>query len=424
MADEFHCTEGLCHHERMQDGVQPDDGHDYDVCLSFAGEQRPYVEQVANALRHKGVRVFYDAYEQKTLWGKDLYEHLDYVYRHAAKYCIIFISEEYGKKLWTNHERKSAQARALSESEEYVLPARFDDTELPGLRPTVGYIDLRRTGPIDLVELIANKVADNSKKLKKPPLLDDSRIIRPKWDPITGLCAGISGEPVIPGPWQVSAPRDVSGGRSVRPGQAIEIGLRKKFGQERDFYYVSATVFAPDGTSTRADGLLKSDQWLLKIYPSEFPGAKHIPPSGDYTIVWEVAEGFLACDGFRIEERYTFGDKVSNLGPHLADFEDACTKLLSLIANARDGMDVLRSELVEAVERLVNTRNHSRNVLSQMYGGYWGGDQYLHEVEMRAGVLAQRLDQLVENWPIGGGNLSEEQIMAWSNSLIADSGRS
>ncbi len=33
--------------------------HEYDVCLSFAGEQRAYVEQVAQILRQQGVHVFY-----------------------------------------------------------------------------------------------------------------------------------------------------------------------------------------------------------------------------------------------------------------------------------------------------------------------------------------------------------------------------
>ena len=32
----------------------------YDVALSFAGEQRAYVEHVADCLRARGVRVFYD----------------------------------------------------------------------------------------------------------------------------------------------------------------------------------------------------------------------------------------------------------------------------------------------------------------------------------------------------------------------------
>jgi hypothetical protein len=70
----------------------------YDVCLSFAGEDRPYVEQVAEYLRNSGIRVFYDRYEKSQLWGKNLYTHLDEVYRRLARYCIVFISQHYAKK--------------------------------------------------------------------------------------------------------------------------------------------------------------------------------------------------------------------------------------------------------------------------------------------------------------------------------------
>jgi hypothetical protein len=47
----------------------------------------------------------------------------------------MFVSEAYASKAWTRHERRSALARALIEEGEYVLPARFDDTELLGLPP-------------------------------------------------------------------------------------------------------------------------------------------------------------------------------------------------------------------------------------------------------------------------------------------------
>jgi hypothetical protein len=103
----------------------------FDVALSFAGEDRQYVDVIADRLRTRGVRVFYDRYEQATLWGKDLYEHLDQVYQGAARYCVLFASEHYANKVWTNHERRSAQARALRENEEYILPVRFDDTDIP-----------------------------------------------------------------------------------------------------------------------------------------------------------------------------------------------------------------------------------------------------------------------------------------------------
>jgi hypothetical protein len=129
----------------------------FDVCLSFAGEQRAYVEMVAHGLKSRNYEVFYDADEQVALWGKNLMEHFEYIYSQASRACLMFISKEYASKPWTTHERRSALARALEE-DEYVLPARFDDTELPGLPPTVGYIDLAEVAPESLVELLAEKL--------------------------------------------------------------------------------------------------------------------------------------------------------------------------------------------------------------------------------------------------------------------------
>lgn len=41
---------------------------EYDIALSFAGEDRSYVEVVANLLLKKKVRVFYDNFETSNLW--------------------------------------------------------------------------------------------------------------------------------------------------------------------------------------------------------------------------------------------------------------------------------------------------------------------------------------------------------------------
>jgi hypothetical protein len=130
----------------------------YDVALSFAGEDRPYVAQVAAALADADVKVFYDRYESATLWGKDLYAHLSDVYQNQARFSVVFVSKHYAVKVWTSHERRSAQARAIREKTEYILPARFDDTEIPGFLPTIGYVDLRTTSPLKLAELILAKL--------------------------------------------------------------------------------------------------------------------------------------------------------------------------------------------------------------------------------------------------------------------------
>ena len=132
--------------------------YDYDVVLSFAGEDRTYVEEVANQLLYKEIRVFYDKFETVDNWGKDLYIHFDDIYRKKAKYCVIFISNNYANKVWTNHERQSAQARAFKEQEEYILPVRFDKTEIPGIIPTIGYINGNEFSPEDLAEMIVKKI--------------------------------------------------------------------------------------------------------------------------------------------------------------------------------------------------------------------------------------------------------------------------
>lgn len=133
----------------------------YDFALSFAGEDRPYVEEVAQLLKNRGVRVFYDVYEEASLWGKDLYVHLRDVYENQARFTIMFISNHYATKLWTNHERQSAQARAFEENREYILPARFDDSEVSGILRTVGYIDLRSKSPNELCDLAIQKLQES-----------------------------------------------------------------------------------------------------------------------------------------------------------------------------------------------------------------------------------------------------------------------
>jgi len=132
---------------------------EYDVAFSYAGEQGPSVEATYRALTKHGIAVFYDKEDIAAVWGKDLYEYLIDVYSKRSRYCVLFLSKNYAAKAWTSHELKAAQARAFSESREYILPARFDDIEIPGLLPTIAYVDLRDKTPEQFAELIARKVS-------------------------------------------------------------------------------------------------------------------------------------------------------------------------------------------------------------------------------------------------------------------------
>ena len=132
--------------------------YDYDIAFSFAGEQRSAVRELSDILSKRSIKVFYDEYEQANLWGKDLYQYLQTIYRDKAKFCIVCISKDYARKMWTRHELEQAQARAFKDSKEYVLPLRFDNTQIPGINDTTGYIDYHNFKPDKIVDMILDKL--------------------------------------------------------------------------------------------------------------------------------------------------------------------------------------------------------------------------------------------------------------------------
>ena len=135
---------------------------DFDVALSYAGEDRQYVGRVALELRESGVRLFYDEFERVALWGADLIAYLDDVYRNKSRFVVVFASKHYAAKMWTSHERRSAQARALLDKEIYLLPVRLDDTDVPGLQPTIAYLDGRSYKPEEVARFIGEKLSQST----------------------------------------------------------------------------------------------------------------------------------------------------------------------------------------------------------------------------------------------------------------------
>ncbi len=160
---------------------------DYDISISFAGEDRSIAKAIATKLHEENIRVFYDDFEKANLWGKDLVLHLDEVYRKKARYCIIIASSYYKQKIWTNHELKSALARSIQQQEEYILPIVLDDTEIPGIRPTTGYIKYQDEKDINIiVDLVQQKLKQHINVVHNsnfsPKWLENLVDINRKWD--------------------------------------------------------------------------------------------------------------------------------------------------------------------------------------------------------------------------------------------------
>ena len=145
-------------------GADPDarPERQWDVALSFAGAQQDYVGQVAAALKAQGVRCLYDADEQVRLWGTHLAEELPRIYAHEAVVVVVvvFVSADYAAGDWTRLERHAAFSRAAAAAGVCVLPARFDDRELPGLLPDVVAVHPRCYTPAQFADLVVAKLAD------------------------------------------------------------------------------------------------------------------------------------------------------------------------------------------------------------------------------------------------------------------------
>ena len=131
----------------------------YDVALSFAGKQRPIAEEIATLVKDAGYAVFYDGFEEANLWGKELTTELEAIYRDQARYCVILVSPEYAKGVWTNVERQQALSRAISEQDrEYILPVVVEDAKVPGLATTVKWLSLEEEGTAGIVRKLLAKL--------------------------------------------------------------------------------------------------------------------------------------------------------------------------------------------------------------------------------------------------------------------------
>ena len=119
--------------------------YEFDVAISYAGEDRELVEEIVRRIKDAGIRVFYDTDYQPAMWGEDLIEYLDQVYRVKARYAIMFISRFYEKKcgrvmsaavLWRARWNKEVHTFSQFASIARLLKHR-----------TLGYLDARLIGP-------------------------------------------------------------------------------------------------------------------------------------------------------------------------------------------------------------------------------------------------------------------------------------
>ena len=119
--------------------------HSFDVALSFPGEARRLVEQVAMELEGRiGPHLyFYDNNYISQLARPSLDTLLQDIYRNRCKLVVAFLGADYQKKDWCGIEFRAIREIILERDNKRVMFIRTDDGAVDGVFKTDGYIDAR-----------------------------------------------------------------------------------------------------------------------------------------------------------------------------------------------------------------------------------------------------------------------------------------
>jgi len=134
------------------------DEFEFDIAISFAGEDRTIARDMAEKLKSKGIKVFYDEFYKVALWGKKLTKYFQKTYGPKARFVLVLISEHYPVKDWTDFESSIIRGEAEKRQTEFILPVRLDSTKIFGIHEDIAYLDLNTEGIDGIVAAIIEKV--------------------------------------------------------------------------------------------------------------------------------------------------------------------------------------------------------------------------------------------------------------------------
>lgn len=145
----------------LEASVTDTESHEYQICISYAYEDRAIARKLARYLRDEcGLSVFFDEFEQHKLVGEDLIDKLYDIYARRALLCVVLFSKIYLTKDWPRYELKAARSRALhSRGQGYILPIALEAEAVPEELRTIGYWFLKRGEENKVGDLIHERVS-------------------------------------------------------------------------------------------------------------------------------------------------------------------------------------------------------------------------------------------------------------------------
>ncbi len=132
----------------------------FKVALSFPGEKRDYISEVAAELKRRLPRgtVFYDRDFTSQLARPNLDTLLQKIYLNNSDLVVVFLSSDYEMKQWCGLEWRAIRDIIKNKSDHSIMFMRFDNASVQGSFSIDGYVDLNEYDPVQAARLIVERV--------------------------------------------------------------------------------------------------------------------------------------------------------------------------------------------------------------------------------------------------------------------------
>jgi nucleoside phosphorylase len=130
------------------------------VALSFPGEYREFVEEIARLLGQDfgEHRVLYDRFHEAEFARPNLDTHLQSLYHDQSELVVVFLCAHYERKEWPGLEWRAIRDLIKRKQAASLMLIRFDDATVPGVFSIDGYISVQDRPASEIASLIKDRL--------------------------------------------------------------------------------------------------------------------------------------------------------------------------------------------------------------------------------------------------------------------------
>lgn len=134
-----------------------DKNYEFDVAISFAGENRELAKRFADKIEIFDVSVFYDELYESNLLGRALTKQFTKIFNDQSRFVLCLLDNNHREKIWPTFERETFRPRL---SEEAIIPVYLDDTVFLGIPEDIYGFDMKKSKTEDDIDNAVIKLVE------------------------------------------------------------------------------------------------------------------------------------------------------------------------------------------------------------------------------------------------------------------------